>query len=83
MSKVPSPAVVHNTEAAPPPKAPARVCVEPSQIVASASAVTVAMGFMVSVIASTAVPQGPAPSGSSDVIVSTTVGEAISAVPGV
>ena len=83
MSKVPSPAVVHNRVEAEPPITPASVCVEPSHIVASAPAEAVAIGLMVRVMSSVAAVQGPAPSGSSVVIVSTAVVAAMSAVPGV
>ena len=80
---VPVPEVVHRIVAAEPPKTPSVLKVVPSQIVSSIPADTVAIGLIVSVITSTAARQGPAPSGSLEVMVKSTVTPAISAAEGV
>ena len=80
-SKVPFPLDDHSMEDAPPPKDPASVCVDPSHMVASTSALTVASGFMVSVMLSVTAGHGPA--GSSVVMVSVAVPADRSLLPGV
>ena len=81
LSNVPSPFVVHVIDDAPPPKAPASVYVDPSQIVVSTSALTVASVLIVSVMLSVAAGHGPG--GSSVVMVSVTVPLVMSVLPGV
>ena len=80
-SKFPSPLDDHSMDEAPPPKEPASVCVDPSQMVASTSALTVASGFMVSIML--AVTAGHGPAGSSVVMVSVAVPLVMSVAPGV
>jgi hypothetical protein len=80
---VPVPEVVQTTLEADPPITPVSVYPKYAQIVASVPADTVAIGLIVKVIASTAAAQGPAPSGSLDVIVRVTVPSAMSAASGV
>ena len=79
---VPVPEVVHKEEVADPPIDPSVANVDPSQIVAAAPAEVVAIGLMVKTMASIAAAQGPAPSGSSVVIVKVTPNAAISAAEG-
>ena len=82
-SKFPSPLDDHSMDEAPPPKEPASVCVDPSQMVASIPALVDAAGFMVSVMLSLATLHGPPPSGSSVVMVSVAVPADRSLLPGV
>ena len=80
-SKVPFPLDDHSMDEAPPPKDPASVCVDPSQMVASIPALVDAAGFMVSVMLSVTAGQGPV--GSSVVMVSIAVPADRSLLPGV
>ena len=80
-SKFPSPLDDHSMDEAPPPKEPASVCVDPSQMVASTSALTVASRLIVSVML--AVTAGHGPVGSSVVMVSVAVPLVMSLLPGV
>jgi hypothetical protein len=82
-AKVPVPDVDQVAELAPPPILPDVVKVDPSQAVSSVPAETVAAGSMVSIMSSVAAVQGPAPSGSSVVMVSVTLPAAMSAAEGV
>ena len=79
----PLPEVVHRIVAADPPKTPRVLKVVPSQIVSSTPADTVAIGSIVNVIKPAAGTHGPAPSGSLEVIVKSTVPAVISAADGV
>ena len=78
---VPVPDVVQVLLAALPPRVPDKVWVLPEHIVASIPALTVAVGFIVSTIASLTAEQGP--TGLSVVIVNVTVPAVMSAAEGV